>query len=148
MSVLAKLVALGDVAILVHPDDNVAVVRRQIAAGVAVRLSDGEVLEIGSQIAPGHRFAVQDIEAGTHVIQYGHPIGTSLGIKRGEAVQPSNMNSQVPTVRYIPEGLVTPAPDYIPEAQRKTFMGFHARRWPVGHAQFHSDYSHQHVCQP
>ena len=124
MSVLAKLVALGDVAILVHPDDNVAVVRRQIAAGVAVRLSHGEVLEIGSQIAPGHRFAVQDIEAGTHVIQYGHPIGTSLGIKRGEAVKPSNMNSQVPTVRYIPEGLVTPAPDYIPEAQRKTFMGF------------------------
>ena len=36
MTVLSKPVALADVAILVHPDDNVAVVRRQIAAGVAV----------------------------------------------------------------------------------------------------------------
>ena len=34
------------------------------------------------------------------------------------------MSNHVPTVRDIPEGLATPAPDYIPEAQRKTFMGF------------------------
>ena len=42
MTVLAKPVALEDVAILVQPDDNVAIMRRRIAAGVTVRLPDGQ----------------------------------------------------------------------------------------------------------
>jgi altronate hydrolase len=112
------------VAILVHPDDNVAVVREPVSAGISVRLPDGEIIELTTAIAPGHRFALCDIEKNAHVLQYGQPIGTSLGITRGQPVTHDNMNDHVPTVRDVPVDLITPPPDYIHANQRQTFMGF------------------------
>jgi altronate hydrolase len=108
----------------VHSDDNVAVVRESLSAGTSVRLSNGEIIELATAIAPGHRFALRDIEKGAHVLQYGQPIGTSLGIMRGQPITHDNVNDHVPTIREVPANLVTPPPDYIPENQRKTFMGF------------------------
>jgi altronate hydrolase len=124
VAVLTKPVPLQEVAILVHPDDNVVVVRRPVAIGQSVVLPDSQVIELSANVDQGHRFAVRDIAAGTHVLQYGHPIGTALGIKRGQPVTHANMNDHVPTIREVPEGLVTPPPDYIPVAKQKTFMGF------------------------
>lgn len=124
MPVLTKPVPLQDVAILVHSSDNVAVVREAVSAGTSVRLSNGEIVELTTAIAPGHRFALRNIEKGTHILQYGQPIGTSLGIMSGQPVTHDNMNDDVPTIRDVPADLVTAPPDYIPESQRKTFMGF------------------------
>jgi altronate hydrolase len=122
--VLTKPVPLQNVAILVHADDNVAVVRELIAAGTSVAVSHGNVVEIAAAIEPGHRFALRDIARGAHVLQYGQPIGTSLGITSGQPVTHDNMNDHVPTIRDLPADLATAPPDYIPADQRKTFMGF------------------------
>jgi altronate hydrolase len=121
---MANPVPLQSFAIVVHPADNVAVVREAISTGTSIRLGDGSIIEIAADIASGHRFALRDIAQGAHVLQYGQPIGTSLGITRGQPVSHSNMNDHVPTIRDVPADLFTPPPDYIPADQRKTFMGF------------------------
>jgi altronate hydrolase len=124
LAVLANPVPLQSVAILVHPDDNVAVVKEHISAGTNVTLSRGNIVEVVMDIEPGHRFALRDIARGAHVLQYGQPIGTSLGIKSGQPVTHDNMSDHVPTVRQVPTDLATAPPDYIPADQRKTFAGF------------------------
>jgi altronate hydrolase len=124
LAVLTKPVPLQSVAILVHPDDNVAVVRELIVAGTCVTVCQGKVVEVAAAVEPGHRFALRDIPRGAHVLQYGQPIGTSLGITSGEPVTHDNMNDDVPAIREVPADLATAPPDYISQDQRKTFMGF------------------------
>jgi arabinonate dehydratase len=118
---------ISEYAIIVNANDNVAVVKKTTAPGLEILLANGLVIELRDAVPPGHRFATRDVPAGEFVLQFGQPIGTSLGIKAGEQISHSNMTNDVPLVRELPEDLHTPAPIYIPEAQRKTFMG-HRRR--------------------
>ncbi len=70
-------------AIIVDPKDNVAVVKTETWPGLEVSLPDGRVVQVTERVAPGHRFATRSIPKGAFVLQYGHPIGTSLGIQEG-----------------------------------------------------------------
>lgn len=124
--------ALSDFAIIVDPNDNVAVVKKATAAGLELLLQDETSIEIHAAIPPGHRFATRDIDAGDFVLQFGQPIGTSLGIKQGEQITHDNMTDEVPIVRELPENLHTAEPDYFPIDQRATFMGFRRRDGRVG----------------
>jgi altronate dehydratase len=83
-------------------------------------------------VPAGHRFATRDIPAGDFVTQFGQPIGTSLGITRGEQITLDNMSNDVPLIRELPESLHTPPPDYFAENERRTFMGFRRRDGRVG----------------
>ncbi len=114
-SVETPPILLSDFAIVVDPKDNVAVVKK--AHGL---------------IPPGHRFATRDIEAGEFVLQFGQPIGTSLGISEGEQITHDNMSDDVPMVRDLPENLHTPPPDYFPMDERATFMGYRRPDGRVG----------------
>src|SRR5258708_17644502 len=87
---------IHEYAVVVHPDDAVAVVKKPVSAGLCVQLADGAVVEVMADITPGHRFAIRDIPLGTDVLQYGQPIGTSLGIRPGESVTQSHMDDKVP----------------------------------------------------
>jgi altronate hydrolase len=124
MTTLTTPIPIADVAVVVNQLDNVAVAKKIISTGLQVTASAGSTLEIKPEITPGNRFALRDIPAGEHVLQYGQPIGTSRDIKRGEAVSTANMTNEVPTIREVPDGMTTAAPDYIPAEQCKTFMGF------------------------
>src|SRR6185503_709315 len=123
---------ISDYAIIVNPNDNVAVVKKQTSSGLEVTLPDGRSLCIRATVPPGHRFATRDIPAGEFVRQYGQPIGTSLGMKEGDRVSHDNMADAVPVVRELCEDLSTPPPAYIPVDQRATFMGFRRRDGRVG----------------
>ncbi len=123
---------IHEYAVVVHPDDSVAVVKKAVSAGLSLQLAEGQIVEVTADIDPGHRFATQDIPKGAYVLQYGQPIGTSLGIKRGEAVTHANMDDKVPLIRDVPAGLSNPAPDYLPEAERGTFMGYRRADGRVG----------------
>ena len=127
---------ISDYAIIVDPNDNVAVVKAATSAGLAVILPDGSLLQLRSTVEPGHRFATRDIPEGTFVLQFGQPIGTSLGVRAGEQITHDNMSNDVPIVRDLPETLHTPPPDYIPESQRATFMGFRRKDGRVGTRNF------------
>lgn len=111
-------------AIIVSPEDNLAVVKRETAPGLELLLPGGRVIRVTAAVPPGHRFATRDIPAGEFVLQYGQPIGTSLGIREGDYISHANMSNEVPVVRDLPEDLSTPPPDYLPEAERATFRGF------------------------
>ena len=116
--------ALLDYAIIVDPNDNVAVVKRATTSDLEVVLPDGKVVQLRNEVLPGHRFATREIEAGQFVLQFGQPIGTSLGIKAGELISHANMTDDVPIVRDLPEDLHTPAPSYLPESERARFTGY------------------------
>ena len=118
-------------AIIVDPQDNVAVVKQQTEPGLTVMLPGGREVRVQAAVPPGHRFATRDIPPGEFVLQYGQPIGTSLGITAGEQITHANMSNDVPVVRDLPGDLSTPPPDYFPEAERATFLGF---RRPDGRA--------------
>ncbi|MBP7415233.1 MAG: UxaA family hydrolase, partial [Pyrinomonadaceae bacterium] len=131
-----KAVAISDYAIIVNPDDNVAVVKNETHDGLRVTLVSGETVTIKRAVPPGHRFATREIPAGEFVRQYGQPIGTSLGIEKGEWVTHENMSDDVPVVRDLPDDLHTPAPDYFDASEIETFMGFRRPDGRVGTRNF------------
>ena len=82
---ITALTPISEYAIVVDPRDNLAVVKKETQPGLEVTLADNRIVRpvrIAAAIPPGHRFAIRDIPAGEFVLQYGQPIGTSLGIRR------------------------------------------------------------------
>jgi altronate hydrolase len=124
--------SLSEFAIIVDPNDNVAVVKKATSPGLELLLPDESSIEIRAAVPPGHRFATKDIPAGQFVLQFGQPIGTSLGIQQGEQITHDNMTDDVPIVRDLPDNLHTPEPDYFPLDERATFMGYRRKDGRVG----------------
>ena len=131
-----KAVPVSDYAIIVNPDDNVAVVKKQTTEGLILMLPHGETVRVEKAVPPGHRFATREVPAREFVRQYGQPIGTSLGIEKGEWVTHENMTDEVPVVRNLPDDLHVPAPEYFPKDQIETFMGFRRADGRVGTRNF------------
>ena len=79
--------------LLLHPDDNILVARRDIAAGERVDL-DGETFTIPKAVELGHKLARRDIAADARVLKYGAPIGSmKTAVARGEHVHMHNLRS-------------------------------------------------------
>lgn len=131
-----RSVAISEYAIIVNPDDNVAVVKNETTANLALSLPDSDTVVVASAVPPGHRFAISEIPRGEFVRQYGQPIGTSLGIAKGEWVTHDNMTDDVPVVRDLPEDLHTSAPDYFEASEVGKFMGFRRPDGRVGTRNF------------
>lgn len=127
---------IANFAIIVNPDDNVAVVKNQTLSGLTLTLPGGELLIVRDEVAPGHRFSTREIIAGDYVRQYGQPIGTSLGIAAGEWINHDNMSDTVPIIRDLPEDIENPAPDYFHPDEIQTFMGYRRADGRVGTRNF------------
>jgi altronate hydrolase len=123
---------LSEYAIIVDERDNVAVVKNEIVPDTRIKMPDGHLLCVTGLVTPGNRFATRAVPAGEFVRQYGQPIGTSRGIAEGDPISHANMSNEVPVVRDLDEKLYTPPPDYIPVAERATFMGFRRPDGRVG----------------
>ena len=127
---------LSDCAVVVSPEDNVAVVKSGLTTGDSVALDGGPALAISGVVTPGHRFATRAISAGELVLQYGQPIGTSRGIAAGDPISHDNMTDEVPIVRDLPDDLENVAPDYMAASERGTFRGFQRSDGRVGTRNF------------
>jgi altronate hydrolase len=123
---------ISEYAIIVDPRDNLAVVKQETVPGLEVGLPGGRVIRVNARVPAGHRFATRDIPRGDFVLQYGQPIGTSMGMGEGEYISHDNMSDEVPVVRDLPADLYTPPPDYFPVSERATFMGFRRPDGRVG----------------
>lgn len=130
------MVPIASIAVVINTRDNVAVAKRPIAPGTQVQLPDGRVVEIRSRVMPGHRFALVDIPKDSYILQYGQPIGASLGVCKGEGVSRENLKDDVPIVRELPHDLHNPPPQYLPEDQRRMFQGFRRHDGRVGTRNF------------
>jgi hypothetical protein len=83
--------------LLLHPDDNILVARRDIAAGESVEV-DGVSFVMPVAIELGHKLARRALAADTRVLKYGAPIGSmKVGVERGEHVHLHNLRSD-----YLP----------------------------------------------
>jgi hypothetical protein len=83
--------------LLLHPDDNILVARRDIAQGELVEM-DGEKFSMPTAIELGHKLARRALAADTRVLKYGAPIGSmKTPVARGEHVHLHNLKSD-----YIP----------------------------------------------
>jgi hypothetical protein len=83
--------------LLLHPDDNILVARRDIAAGERVEI-DGESFVMPVAIELGHKLARRALPADTRVLKYGAPIGSMMApVARGEHVHLHNLRSD-----YLP----------------------------------------------
>jgi altronate hydrolase len=128
----ATVAPLGAFAIVVNPADNVAVVKTQVEQGLVLRLPGGRDVALRGTVTPGHRFATRSIPAGELVLQYGQPIGTSRGMLDGDPVTPQSMSNEVPVVRELPAQFRSEPPGYVPDADRRTFLGFRRANGRVG----------------
>ena len=88
---------LDDRLLRLHPNDNVAVARCDLAVGESVTIG-GEPVSISTPVPTGHKLAIRPIAAHQKVLKYGAPIGSAIhDIKPGDYVHPHNLASD-----YLP----------------------------------------------
>jgi len=68
--------AFEDVARLAAPGDNVAIALDTLTAGTSIRHAD-QVLVLTNDVLEGHRFALQTITTGEHLLSWGLPFGAA-----------------------------------------------------------------------
>jgi arabinonate dehydratase len=127
-----QVASINSCAIVVNDSDNVAVVKTPIETGTVIEMNDGRSIPVSGNVGSGNRFATKPIPAGELVLQYGQPIGTSLGIGLGDPISHANMSDDVPVRRDLPEDLHNPAPDYFSSSDVPGFMGFRRPDGRVG----------------
>lgn len=81
----------------INSADNVAVVVAEEGLQRGDRVAiDGCEIELRSDIAPGHKFALCDMAAGERVVKYGYPIGhLTAAAKAGEWVHSHNLTTDL-----------------------------------------------------
>ncbi len=80
-------------AIVVHPEDDVAVVVEEAAEGAGVE-AGGLSLTARQAIPAGHKIALRDVPAGAPVRKYGEKIGLAIQpIRAGDHVHLHNLAS-------------------------------------------------------
>jgi len=86
--------------LLLSPEDNVLVLREDIAAGEPI-VVDGFSVAAGVGTR-GHKLARQPIEPGAAIIKYGVPIGSATApIARGEHVHVHNIRSNYTATHLV-----------------------------------------------
>jgi (2R)-sulfolactate sulfo-lyase subunit alpha len=97
--------------LLLHPDDNILVARRDIVAGERVEI-DGEIFAVPAAVELGHKLARRALDAGTRVLKYGAPIGSmKVAVARGEHVHLHNLRSDYVSPTSRESGAVSTDPD-------------------------------------
>ena len=79
----------------IHPDDNVAVAIRALAAGDVVSAGDTRVT-LRDDVPAGHKVALFRIDVGEEVVKYGFPIGVMTApVSAGHWVHIHNLRTQL-----------------------------------------------------
>ena len=126
----ARETDLAEVAVHLHPADEVAVARVPLAPGLRLRTDVG-LVRVGRLIPSGHKVALRPVAAGDAVHKYGQVIGfATTPIALGDHVHSHNLGVGALTHDYAVGVDVRPV-EFASESARRTFMGF---RRPDGRA--------------
>ena len=83
--------------LLLSPGDNVAIARRDIAAGTTLKVQ-GLSVTLHERVLTGHKFAFRPIRKGERILKYSAPIGVAtVDIVTGDPMHLHNVASD-----YIP----------------------------------------------
>ncbi len=120
---------MEDTMIIVNPEDNVAVVLRDIKKGETCR--SGEItLKAMDDIPFGHKIALFAIKEGQNVIKYGSPIGhTTTAVEKGRHVHVHNVKTNL---AESGEYAFRSTKEYVWKQQKDMFMGYRRKDGRVG----------------
>jgi altronate hydrolase len=123
--------ALGDVAVVLNPDDDVAIARVGLSAGASLEDAGGR-LTVRADVPPGHKVARRAVPAGAPVRRYGQVIGfATAAIDPGDHVHTHNLAFRAVARDYEVGADVRPVERYPPEATRH-FDGYRRADGRVG----------------
>lgn len=119
-----------DVAVVLHPTDDVAVAKRTLPSGTRLtHLPSGgpagsATWHVTNLVPTGHKFAIRAIDAGQPLRRYGQVIGfAKAALAPGDHVHLHNLGLGELSLDYAYSSDV-PAIDFVPAAQRRTFEGY------------------------
>lgn len=119
-------------AVLLNPADDVAIAKSPISPGVTVQRDDAPDITVTRLIPNGHKFALHDVPQGAPIRRYGQIIGfATQPVHAGDHVHSHNLAFEDFTRDYAFCAGVTPVA-YVPEAERRTFMGYRRPDGRVG----------------
>ncbi|MGH2532248.1 MAG: UxaA family hydrolase [Thermomicrobiales bacterium] len=128
-------VPLNDVAVLLHPEDAVAIAKQPLLPGTTLVLEDGSQVRVAQMIPPGHKVALRNIAADEPVKKFGQVIGfATQEVQPGQHVHTQNLTIKEQgslTLDYAFSEEYRPV-ELIPEAERRTFMGFRRADGRIG----------------
>jgi altronate hydrolase len=129
-------VPLQDVAVHLHPRDNVAIARTPLEVGSILLLeAEGRPpaqIPVRQFIPGGHKVALEPIAAGQLVRRYGQIIGVaSQAISAGEHVHSHNLGLG-DLAHEVAFGADVQPVSLVPEAERRTFLGYRRADGRVG----------------
>jgi altronate hydrolase len=115
------IIPLGQVAVQLRPNDNVAVAARNLDKGAELQLGQ-QVVQLADRIGLGHKIALQDIKKGEAVYKYGQIIGfAGEDIAAGNHVHVHNLTADAFERDYAFCRDCPPAPKPI---EPRFFMGY------------------------
>src|SRR3712207_5077009 len=125
-------VDLAEVAVLLDPRDAVAIAKQPLLPRTMLRTANAEV-RVSQMIPPGHKVALRDVPPVGEIRRYGQIIGfATTDIAPGDHVHSHNLSvgeglelDCAPSSEYHPV-------DYVPESERRTFMGYRRQDGRVG----------------
>ena len=117
-------IPFGETALQLNPVDDVAIAKLPISPGVVVQREGAPDIVVSHFIPSGHKFALRDIPVDNPVRRYGQIIGfATQPIHVGDYVHTHNLAFEDFVRDYAFCSDVKPV-DFVPEAQRRTFMGY------------------------
>src|SRR5258708_26164177 len=134
----AGIVPLQDVALRLNPRDEVAIAKANLQVGTILAVPDPNRQQpetrvpVRQFIPTGHKIALQGIPPGGEIHRYGPVIGFARkAIASGEYVHVHNVEREAFERDYAFGVDVRPV-EYIPEAQRRMFLGYRRLNGRVG----------------
>jgi altronate hydrolase len=131
-----RILPLREAAVHLHPEDNVAIAKIDLQQGVSLTTERGSPspaeVPVRQLIPSGHKVALKTIAAGEPVRRYGQVIGhASQLIRPGEHVHVHNLGVQ-DFDRDHAFGVDVRPVSFVPDTERRTFLGFERSDGRVG----------------
>ena len=126
-------IEMSDVAVLLHPSDHVAIAKQPLLPRTVLITPHGEIT-IAQMIPPGHKFALLAAAQDEPIRRYGQIIGfATQDVRPGQHVHSHNLavGEGGLTLDYAYATEYVPV-EYVPESERRTFMGFRRKDGRVG----------------
>lgn len=123
-------------AVHLHPEDDVAIARHPLQPGTILRIArtghPPTQIEVRQFVPGGHKVAIQEIPIGTDVRRYGQVIGVARQtIYPGQHVHNQNLGLG-DLARDYAFGLDARPVQFVPEAERRSFLGYRRADGRVG----------------
>ena len=123
--------SLAEVGIVLHPEDDVAIIKEPLLAGTRLE-HEGEEWELKQMVPAGHKLALRNLAKGSALRRYGQIIGeASAAIAAGDHVHSHNLSASL-FERDYEYAVDIQLPEMRPDAERSQFHGYRRPDGRVG----------------